>query len=169
MTIESLIQELDAVILTTDIDYFKNPMYYDRLIDTFYITGLYRTFYHFEIRDSLEHIDWSKFHTHMIIKEQQQTNASIGNTLDNTTYCKDSYYDIAYIFYKYRDVVDIKNDTIRQWLINNEKSQQKPFVLMHLVGMLTEHKNDNKIAFMETYNNFKNINWNQFDPKAPSR
>jgi hypothetical protein len=84
-------------------------------------------------------------------------------------YCKDSYYDIAYLFYKHRDVVDIKDDTIRQWLIDNDKSQQKPFVLMHIVGMLTEYKNNNIIAFTEAFNKFKNVDWDKYDPRAPSR
>lgn len=163
MNIDMLIQELNGVKLDIDVDYRIASDYYDSNLKNFYLSNLYRAGNHFneyaQVKYVIDTTNWERFLTDKFTSFQTPVDGHACKDITDTFYVKDTYYDLANIVYKYRDIAEQNKATVKSWLIKNNRYQIKPFYMMYIVGAFVEHRNNNKKNFMENIRAFKKINW----------
>ena len=118
-------------------EYPKYSLYYNTMLESFYITRLakqcYRYDHHFP-----RNIRWRSVYTdHFLLTDQFSERSTIGRDIDDTYWVEDVYYNIARsIYHNTMTAGGEDDDTIKEYLAKNRRSRLKPFSLQWIVGAI---------------------------------
>ena len=134
-------------------DYSKWSMFYNYELTCFYVRKLSQQCY--RLNTQFPHnIDFRSLYTDKFVLTTTSNRATITRNISDTHWVEDTYYQIARYIYNN----DIDEQEMIQYLIDNNRSQKKPFAMQWIVGAI-EATTEEEIK--NCMHHIYNIKWNE--------
>jgi len=134
-------------------DYSEWSMFYNYELTCFYVRKLSQQCY--RLNTPFPHnINFRSLHTNKFVLTTTSNRATITRNISDTHFIEDTYYQIARYIYNN----DINEQEMKQYLIDNNRSQKKPFAMQWIVGAIEA---SDKSTLIMCLKQIRNIKWDE--------